>query len=428
MPNGGRLPSSLAGVLETAERHPLLTIFLVALAVRVAFALGVMAFVRGPLIPDERQYMELLASVAEGRGAEAWVPGYGQALYDSTWVFSAPLAFFFRLFWPAKIIGQLYAACFGALTAVLTVRLALEAVSRRWALAAGLVVALFPSQVLWSSVVLRESLVWAALAATGLAVAVGAHASRRGVLVAEVAASAPLLALGRLRPQTLVVAVWALAVAAWFGRRHRVLRGSLGLAVAVLVPWVLGLGPVGFHLVQRAVPSLGTTRTNLSLEARSAFVPTTVVRPSGSGGAGAGPATRPLQGSTREVAGPGGERYVVEEGVGANVSHFPRGLVAVLFRPFPWQRPTSLALLLAQVESLLWYGLYALAGIGAWVRRRDPAVVAFPVVVFGAVTSVAALTHGNLGTAFRHRGQLLWLLAVLAAAGAGHVLARRRSP
>lgn len=34
---------------------------------------------------------------------------------------------------------------------------------------------------------------------------------------------------------------------------------------------------------------------------------------------------------------------------------------------------------------------------------------------------IAALTQGNVGTAFRHRGQILWALAILAVVGAGRL-------
>ena len=38
---------------------------------------------------------------------------------------------------------------------------------------------------------------------------------------------------------------------------------------------------------------------------------------------------------------------------------------------------------------------------------------------------MSSLFEGNLGTAFRHRGQVLWALAVLAALGAQRLWLRR---
>jgi hypothetical protein len=52
------------------------------------------------------------------------------------------------------------------------------------------------------------------------------------------------------------------------------------------------------------------------------------------------------------------------------------------------------------------------------------------VLVMGILVGIAALTQGNLGTAFRHREQMLWGLALCAAAGAEwlvvHASAARR--
>ena len=48
----------------------------------------------------------------------------------------------------------------------------------------------------------------------------------------------------------------------------------------------------------------------------------------------------------------------------------------------------------------------------------------FPAAVAGGLVAAVSLSAGNLGTAFRHRGQLLVLLAVPAVAGA-EVLWRR---
>jgi hypothetical protein len=76
--------------------------------------------------------------------------------------------------------------------------------------------------------------------------------------------------------------------------------------------------------------------------------------------------------------------------------------------------------LLARIENLEWYVLYALAitGIVASVRRRAArTALAFPLFVMGMLIGIAALTQGNLGTAFRHRDQMLWALALCAAAG-----------
>jgi hypothetical protein len=80
----------------------------------------------------------------------------------------------------------------------------------------------------------------------------------------------------------------------------------------------------------------------------------------------------------------------------------------------------------AGLESLLWLVLYGLSGYGIWKQREHIAPMVFPVLLIGAIALSGAVAQGNLGTAFRHRGQILFALAVLSAGGL-QVIADRRS-
>lgn len=457
------------GVKSERSWSPLLVVAVVATAVRLAFALVSFALHTPGLIPDEQQYLELASSVANGAGAEAWFPGYGQSLYDTTKVFMAPLALFFDLLGPSRLIGQLWAAVFGVASAVGAAALA-GRIGGRWpALLAGLTVALLPSQILWSSVVLRESLVWFALVAIALAIGTSfCRNSPRQQLPAFVALAAGLLALGFLRFQTMAAVVWAVFVVTLVvSRPGRVVRVAFAGALVLLVPLAAGIGPGGFDLAKQAVPSLGTTRTLLADGAETAFTATTLVdevgsperRPTDDTSDEPGPSRQergpksppsPLDSpDERPTRGPDGaptdsaenpptdgdrddtrivqtptQTYVVEEGVSANLEAIPRGAVATLLRPFPWEGGNSASSRLASVENLVWYVLYVLAGVGLWASRRRLDQIAFPVVGTVAILALAFLTQGNLGTAFRHRGQVLWALAVLAALGASHLWRR----
>ena len=482
-------------VVRWVKTHPILFVAAAAAVARLGFALASFLFGETYLIPDEVQYVGLASYVARGDTAEDWFRGYGQSLYDNTWVFTAPLTFLFKLFGPSRIVGQLWAAGFGVACAALATRLTMYA-TRRWlAIAAGLVVALLPSQVLWSSVVLRESLIWAFLALVAVAVTYGARAEGWPAWASVGVATGALLALGYLRPQTLLAAAWVWPVAVVLaGGTRRFLRAGSAIVLALLVPLVAGLGLGGWNLVVRAVPALSATRTNFALDAESAFTPTTLLagptttEPPTSGDAGdtgdptdgsLGPPTpggtgRPSGGQGRpdqapgsgeglpvspedsghDDSGPGGagDGQSEEDGTGSRVpSHIPEGpvvrgsdgslyyadgsfganltqgvggVVASTFRPWPWESADSIALKLAGLENLAWYLLYAFAAVGliAGVRKMD--VAAFPVLLVGAIIAIAGLTQGNLGTAFRHRGQILWCIAVMAALGVDWLLRR----
>jgi hypothetical protein len=123
---------------------------------------------------------------------------------------------------------------------------------------------------------------------------------------------------------------------------------------------------------------------------------------------------------------PDGTAVAVDDGPGADIRAVPRGLVGVLLRPFAWDRTPNTSVLIAKLENFAWYLLYALALIGVWALRRDRRPVAYPTIMALGIIAVAALTQGNVGTAFRHRGQILWVLAMLAAAGAHHLTSRPR--
>jgi hypothetical protein len=121
-----------------------------------------------------------------------------------------------------------------------------------------------------------------------------------------------------------------------------------------------------------------------------------------------------------------GTAYVVPTGLVSDLRHLPSGVAAMLARPFPGEGVMSrnADLLVAGLENVLWYAGYVLAAIGVWDQRRRIAVLAFPVACVALIVATGAMTQGNLGTAFRHRGQVAWALAILAVLGA-RAVARR---
>lgn len=409
-------------LLSFADQHPLWTVVLLAGLARAVVVTLVGPLRPGVIVPDEQQYLDLAASVASGRGAEAWQPGYGQSLYDSTHTFMRPLTFLVRVFGEHQVVGQLLAAAFGVLCALLTTWLALRVVRPRYAWLAGGVVALMPSQVFWSSVVLRESMVWTSLAGAALALALAATTRSWRVLLGCAALAALCTwAVSDLRGQTAVVLVGALALTAMTVRSARRLVAPLGtLLIAVLVPWGAGLGPLGLFYVSDVVPQLASIRTNLSIGADSSFIDRTVIPPDADPSADVPEDAAVVTDAT-------GTTYVVDDTPAASVSAIPRGLVAVALRPFPWEPARNTGLLMAKAENVAWGVLYLLAAVGVAAGWRRRHALAFPVIVTGAIILSAALTQANLGTAFRHRGQILWALAVLAAVGLQHLVDRRRA-
>ena len=79
-------------------------------------------------------------------------------------------------------------------------------------------------------------------------------------------------------------------------------------------------------------------------------------------------------------------------------------------------------------EHIVWYPLLILALIGVRQRwRRLTPELAFTLLVTGGLAIMWALVEGNFGTAYRHRGELVWGVVVFAGIGFDHLLANVRS-
>ena len=117
---------------------------------------------------------------------------------------------------------------------------------------------------------------------------------------------------------------------------------------------------------------------------------------------------------------------LVDNRLNTSFQRIPGGLYDTMIRPLPWGDGRSSTQVLAGWESLLWISLYGLAAYGLWVHGKGHRVLIYPTLLLFAISISGAVTHGNLGTAFRHRGQICFVLAVLAMAGVQAIVEGRR--
>ena len=112
----------------------------------------------------------------------------------------------------------------------------------------------------------------------------------------------------------------------------------------------------------------------------------------------------------------------------ADILYLPTGLRVMLLDPLPNQLDQSPNMRYAFAEHLLWHPLLLLALIGIVARRASltPGLV-FTLLVTSCLATMWALVEGNFGTAYRHRGELVWGVAVLAGIGLDHLLNSRKS-
>ena len=430
-------------------RHPIATVMSVAFTVRAVVALVLNVTNTWSLAPDAHQYLALAEAVSSGRLDSFW-PGYGPSLYNSTRVFSGQVVFLFDLFGPYRISAQLVAVFYGSLTAGLTVLLARRFIRPAFAMAAGLMVALVPSQILWSTVALRESTIWALLA--GIAVILGnlsPTSTRRSIFVAVLGVAVAYLCLEFLRGQTAFLALWSGTLALLVGRGDRRARVVAAAALLLVAPLAANHQPGAVDLLYTASRRLGTVRTYMAMGAESAIYDSTSRSDDGmlpgagidrsadpEGSASVVPGGNEIDLLERESTVVDGQKFVIDadgkvlpvyNDLEANLQAFPSGLMAVAVRPFPWDSRQTGKHLAGSIESVFWASMFLLAAVGAWSRRRELVVVAFPVVFSVVYLVSAALTQGNLGTAFRHRAQILFAIVLLAFAGVQVLWDRRKS-
>ena len=112
-----------------------------------------------------------------------------------------------------------------------------------------------------------------------------------------------------------------------------------------------------------------------------------------------------------------GRAILADNRLFSSISRIPRGIINTMIRPFPWEARRDFFVSTAALESGLWWALYTLSGIGLYSNRQNLRKIIFPLLIIGLLVLSGAVTHGNLGTAFRHRGQGLFIFAVFAAGG-----------
>lgn len=438
--NRGLISKAKAVVL----RHPVLTVLLLALLVRVITALAVNSIFGTGLTEDDDTYSSLARDAAAGKTAH-W-DEYTESLYWRTSTLLVPLTAVYEIFGPAEIYGQLFLGLFGAGTAALVTRLALRKLQPAFALASGLVVALLPSQILFSSLTLKDSAVWFMLAGIALLVTFASEATGWKLVAFGLLVGTSLFLLAHLREHTLVVASWALVLASWVGSaEHRLYRVAGAAVLALTVPWVSGFGPAGYTFVANA-GSLETIRINNAQGANTAVVedpdstessrPVNVVlehlderekeavrllkknvptkrvaKEANLRTADVERLRQRLKEARRSSAAepPVPSSDSTEE---PDLTHLPRGLSVTLLEPFPWQSGETTAFDMARAETVVWYPILVAALLGVPLLLRRSSVGFFPVVLGGGILVTYALTEGNVGTAYRHRGELVWIIAL----------------
>ena len=105
----------------------------------------------------------------------------------------------------------------------------------------------------------------------------------------------------------------------------------------------------------------------------------------------------------------------------------PVGLVYLLFAPFPWQL-ASLRQSIALPEMMVWWAAFPLLVLGWWFAMKHRLRHVAPIVLFTTMLTLAySVFQGNVGTAYRQRSQLLVFYFIFVAVGAIIMVEKREN-
>src|SRR2546421_7733445 len=102
----------------------------------------------------------------------------------------------------------------------------------------------------------------------------------------------------------------------------------------------------------------------------------------------------------------------------------PLGIINLLFAPFPWE-VRSLRQSITLPEMLVWWTSFPLLILGLWFTLRHRLRQSFVILIFTTMLTLGySIYQGNVGTAYRQRAQLLVFYFIFVAVG--YVLVREK--
>jgi len=281
---------------------------------------------------------------------------------------------------------QLVNASIGAATGIVVYYTAMTLFDNlRVAKLAALLVAFFPSLILWSSQALKDGLIILALAVSILAtLRLMEKITVEWVLVITVS----LLTLLSLRFYIFYMMTAAVAGSFIIGMKSMSAQSFLHRFVAVAA---IGMAFTWFGVLNYAGTQFDRFANLQQIQASR--------QDQAEAGSGFG---KDVDISTTEGA----------------LTIIPLGIVYLLFAPFPWQFAT-LRQTITLPEMIVWWFSFPLLVLGMWYSIKHRLRQVSPIVLFTTMlTLVYSIFQGNVGTAYRQRSQLLVFYFIFVAVGA----------
>ena len=425
------------------SEKPATTVFWIAIFARVGFIALSNLFDDGLFFEDDAGYFALGKMYAENDPSFSLYEPFWNSLASFTW----PIGFVFKIFTPEPFFAQLISALAGSLVPLIITLLLQQHVSKKIALCGGLFAALYPSQILWSSLILKDVFVWLSLSSIMLLAQWWFKQSRVLQLSAGfLGLLAITFYLSRLRVHSLIIVCLALIVCSIHRKnKHRTLKTAIAIGIFLLLPLNAGAGIGGIDIVEIVFGSEGKSQL-VQIRQKGAAGASTAVTESTTDEYGSVISTQDSAEFQKEIcykeyeseknnsAHASSSEEKLEEcislinfsnsGLVEDIIYFPVGLRVMLLDPLPTRLADNTKLLMAFFEHILWYPLLIFSFIGLKKFWRKPDLL-FAATLGAGVISKWALVEGNFGTAYRHRGEFVWIAIFFASIGLEKYLRRK---
>lgn len=376
----------------TSDRRFLVRLFFAALLVRVFLAVVMQVLgLYTAIAPDE------LTFHSNGLMFSNWLKGESPYRLSLHHVDSLQVGYFYfvgglyYLLGQARLVPVMFNCLAGALAVFPVYRVACELRGPEAGRPAALLVAFFPSLMLWSILLIRDawvvlSLLWIISTVLELRISFTPLRVVRLILL--------LAVLGTLRQYLFLMVAMSAAASLLVGRAGRTWRSLAGGGLALVLILLL-MKYAGFGLWELERASLH----QLSLQ-------------------------RQYNSNVSDAAGSLRPEVDISEPIAA-ITYLPVGVMYFLGSPFPWEVVSS-SQMLAVPDVILWYLLLPFVFMGLRhmlrYRLRDSTML---ILCLLQITVLYALVEGNVGIIFRHRAQVIAPAMVLAGIGIA-VLRQRR--
>ncbi|MFT3743917.1 MAG: hypothetical protein QM785_06430 [Pyrinomonadaceae bacterium] len=374
----------------TEEKQFITTVFLVGLALRMAFGLLIHIYeLREFFGGDAFAYDAKAALMVENWMGLSINPDNTLFDFDArsgvAWGMYYITAAIYYVFGRNIFAAQSFCAVIGAATAPMVYYCSLKIYNNlKVARFAAIGIAVFPSFIIWSGQLLKDGLIIFLLV---VAMTMVMHLQSR----ISYAAVAMLITsmFGILSLRFYIFYMVLVAVVGSFLVGMSTTQRSLIRTTVIL--FAVGLGLAFLGVGQRATEEVGTfanlnriqgSRSDLARSAETGF----------------------------------GEDADVSTASGA-ISAIPLGFTILMLAPFPWQASNARQAITIP-EVLIWWAMLPFLVLGIVYTVRNKLRNAFPILMFSLMLTIAySVFQGNVGTAYRQRTQIQVFLFILIGAG-----------